>query len=426
MKNSFNLLLILTIALLLVSCKFSDESNERGERIFVEPFQIGAQFGMSVAISEDKKILVTGAPGASVDGEDLYAGTLHIFSNDNNDGFIHKQMLYKSQLDDVDNFGELIALSDNGNILAASTPLKDDGLVVTFKNDNGGWAEYQTIYPPQQMKGSGFGKSIALSSNGNILVVGASMSGADHYKEANYLAGCAYVYLDNGTQWELLSTLENQSSKSEDRYGKSVAISGDGKTIIVCSENADEYAGAAQVYCSDDLRNWSFKTKLSPQINKPFSRFGSSVSINEDGSKIFLPAYTSHIYEKSDSNWVLLQTIAPPDSFQGIVGWDGDFSANGKYVIISAIPSFGVEPTYSSKVFAPEVSDGVIFLYSISETGQYILKGKYQSSTASFNSGFGHACDISSDGKTIIVGAYMDTYKTDVSGSVYIFDNDSL
>lgn len=91
------------------------------------------------------------------------------------------------------------------------------------------------------MWGDQFGNSIAISFDGTVLVVGAPEAGA---------TGAAYIFRRNETGWSLEATLLPPVGM-QSHFGASVAISSEGETIVIGTWGDDVRArgtGSAYVY----------------------------------------------------------------------------------------------------------------------------------------------------------------------------------
>ena len=80
-----------------------------------------------------------------------------------------------------------------------------------------------------------FGFSVAVSGDGNTIVVGARWD--DTIAGSN--SGSAYVYKYDGTNWNETKLLASDRAAS-DYFGFSVAVSGDGNTVVVGAFGDDD------------------------------------------------------------------------------------------------------------------------------------------------------------------------------------------
>lgn len=96
-------------------------------------------------------------------------------------------------------------------------------------NGSGSWERrYNGIYGKE---GDFFGYSIALSSDGLNLIVGATQAGSG--------TGSVSTFVDNGNSWELIDTMKG--TLLNDGFGKSIALSSDGNTLVVGADGVDRF-----------------------------------------------------------------------------------------------------------------------------------------------------------------------------------------
>ena len=77
-----------------------------------------------------------------------------------------------------------------------------------------------------------FGVSVSISSDGNTAIVGAYNDDSGR--------GSAYIYTRSGTTWSQQTKLTASDGSSDDYFGYSVSISGDGNTAIVGAHRDDD------------------------------------------------------------------------------------------------------------------------------------------------------------------------------------------
>lgn len=257
--------------------------------------------------------------------------------------------------------------------------------------------------------GDNYGRSIALSADGRTVVVGAYWGDG-----AVVDSGRAFVYRWNGDEWnEMELTITDLTAG--DKYGISVDISADGKTVIVGADLDDDKganAGAAYIFKWNG-NAYNFFQKLTANDGAPDDYFGYDITISGDGNTIIASSYldddkgsdagSAYFYRRDGASYIQVAKLTASDgeagdnfghsvavSYDGstaVIGSSDDDSMRGAAYVISWNGSSFVE---SQKITA---SDGVA------------------------NDFFGYNIDISTDGKTIAVSAYKD----DSMGSAYIY-----
>jgi len=226
----------------------------------------GDRFGRSIAIDGDT--LVVGAPwedASVVNGgstESVPSGVRFDPSTDTNNmapdagavyvftrtGGVWRQQAYlkASNAEAGDNFGHSVALS--GDTLVVGAPFEDSGATgvngdqannaafssgaaYVFTRTGGVWNQRAYLKASNTGSGDQLGYSVALS--GDTLVVGAPFedSGAtgvngDQANNAADAGGAAYVYTRTGDVWNQQAYLKASNTESDDRFGYSVAVSG--------------------------------------------------------------------------------------------------------------------------------------------------------------------------------------------------------
>jgi len=197
-----------------------------------------------------------------------------------------------------------ILFSFDGSHLFVHDPLGVDGkgLVKIYKTEDG--INYDPIQSLNKEFQSGFGKSISVTDDLSRILIGA-------YKMNE--TGKAFLYEKVEQEYTLLRQF-NPPIPTE-RYGWSVAISGDGNTAVIGSPhyNFKEEKGAVFIY--DLLADSS----ASPIILKPENGehdFGQQVKTNLDGSIVAIGTSTSDwrincegsisVFKKAEDNYLPL------------------------------------------------------------------------------------------------------------------------
>ncbi|MFW5443840.1 MAG: FG-GAP repeat protein [Methylococcaceae bacterium] len=129
-----------------------------------------------------------------------------------------------------------------------------------------------------------FGTSVAIS--GDTLVVGAPGESSnstgvngDQSDNSAERAGAAYVFIHNGSSWVQQAYLKASNTDARDRFGESVAISGDTLVVGAPDENSIGVSGAAYVFTRNG-RTWTQQAYLKASNNGHL--FGDSVAISGD------------------------------------------------------------------------------------------------------------------------------------------------
>ncbi|MFB3789062.1 MAG: Ig-like domain-containing protein [bacterium] len=172
-------------------------------------------------------------------------------------------------------FGYAVAVS--GDMVAAGAYgfRSGAGTVYLFAQDPGdrhGWDLVKSLTASDGGAGDRFGSSLALS--GDMLLIGAP--GHDAYQ------GTAYLYERNhgGTnQWGEVKKLTASEGEGGDRFGIAVAIDGD--TAVIGSDGKNDFTGGVCVFERNvwGENQWGRLQQLKPDNLKPHDFFGSSVAV---------------------------------------------------------------------------------------------------------------------------------------------------
>jgi drug/metabolite transporter superfamily protein YnfA len=139
-----------------------------------------------------------------------------------------------------------------------------------------------------------FGDAVAIS--GNTLVVGVQYEDSDGSSQddnSDSDAGAVYVFVRNGNSWSQQAYLKASNIPESDRFGISVAISGDTLVVGAPQEwsdatgvngertNSAEFSGAAYVFVRSG-ETWSQQAYLKASNTGEGDQFGVSVAISDD------------------------------------------------------------------------------------------------------------------------------------------------
>jgi hypothetical protein len=261
--------------------------NQVGDDIDGE--SAGDQSGYSVSLSADGTILAIGA--RRNDGSENTAGHVRIFQNIAGDwtqigADIDGEAAY-------DNSGYSVSLSADGNIVAIGAPLNDgtvfgsnSGHVRVYENIAGAWEQLGNDIDGEAIFNNQSGSSVSLSANGNVVAIGAPLnaSGTDG-------AGQVRVYHFISGSWTQVGE-QIDGENAEDKYGDSVALSGEG-TLVAAGGRLNSgnglWAGHARVHRNID----GVWTQAGNDIDgeAPEDLSGSCVALSTDGKIIAVGAY---------------------------------------------------------------------------------------------------------------------------------------
>jgi hypothetical protein len=279
-------------------------------------------FGASVALSSDGTILAVGAP--KNDGTANNAGSVRVFQYSNSSWTQIGSDIDAEAQDDL--FGTSVALSSDGTILAVGAPNNTNnsrtkaGSVRVFQYSNSSWTQIGSdIDGEAQYDDSGI--SVALSSDGTILAVGADTNDGT----ANN-AGSVRVFQYSNSSWTQIGSDIDGELYSE-KSGISVSLSSDG-TILAAgawtnSTNGTN-SGCARVY-QYSSGSW---TQIGSNIygDASLDTFGLSVALSSNGTILAACSLSyARVYQYSSGSWSLIgASIADSTSTLNAVALNSD------------------------------------------------------------------------------------------------------
>ena len=220
--------------------------------------KIGNNFG--AALSADGNIMLVSAPGANNDN-----GAVYVYRRGN--GNWSEESILTIQAEEA-GFGSSVLLNGDHAYVGSPGHADGTGAVVIFRNENGSWNEIETVANPDST-GSGFG--VSLDIDGNNLVVGAPA------REG----GNAYLFHDDGSGWNHVSTLSSSGVGDRSLFGAFVKIKDD--LVFVSAPQAVAAAGAVVVFeKNSEDGEWAERNRLMAFDGERRYLFGSSIVFHEN------------------------------------------------------------------------------------------------------------------------------------------------
>ena len=238
----------------------------------------GDEMGQSVALSSDTNTLVVGSPWN--DGAGANSGSVRVYDWN---GTAWNQRGTHIDGESSNNYnGQSVSISANGSIIAMGA-VKNNGNAghVRIYSWNGStWVQLGADIDGETA-GDEIGQSIALTADGNSIVMGAQFNDGGGSN-----SGHARVFDWNGSDWVQRGT-DIDGERSGDYSGISVSITDDGNSIAIGARGNDDGgsgAGQARVY------NWdgSAWVQRGSDIDGESSGDGSAQSLKVSGDGITL------------------------------------------------------------------------------------------------------------------------------------------
>jgi hypothetical protein len=352
-----------------------------------DDFGDGDQFGYSLAMSADGRTLAIGAiaedsaaRGINGDQQDdsvISSGAVYVFARSGRTWF-QQAYIKASNSEEGDLFGFAIALSADGNTLAASSYDEDGGTrlingpddnsanaagaVFVFEREGGAWAETTYLKGSRIERTDQLGYSVAISDDGNTiasglgdedcLLPGVNPRGCDNDSDAriggNVWVGAAYVFVRSGNTWVEQAFIKASNPRPYNSYGVKIALSGDGNTLAV------------PAYLEDEGVRGIFGPEVYPLMIVP------NLDPWREGINQAVESGAVYLYTRNGEEWAQRAYIKAPNADVGdefgsalALSTDGRLLAVGAHNEGSAARGFDGDGSDNS---APE--SGAVYLYA--------------------------------------------------------------
>ncbi|MDA3923259.1 MAG: Ig-like domain-containing protein [Kiritimatiellae bacterium] len=312
----------------------------------------------------------------------------------------------------ITGFGK--AVGSTRDLIAVGAPDIDEGLVSLYYRNLGGtesWGLFGNVVPTNVSENAEFGFSVAMQDD--LLIVGAP-DDADQ--------GSVLIYQkDKGgaDAWGLLATLVDTNGAAGDRFGYSVAISGD--TLLVGATQAygtQSHSGEVFVFSRNEggTNNWGYVDSLMPPAGLSDTLFGFDVAIHENrivvgapaDSSLKLKAGAAYTFARNSEvdPWILVQKV-----------YGDNVSLNDKF-------GYSVDIYDDIAVIGAPYNDytdagyGSAYVFQDSGAGTPWVKVKVLKRNIG-QLGYHFGLSVQVDGEFLVVGVPSVTYG--VRGEVYVY-----
>jgi len=428
--------------------------------------------GNSTAISDDGNTIAIGAPhensgakginGNQNDKSVPSAGAVYVFTRRGNT--VTQQAYVKaSNPGDGANFGSSVVLSKDGNTMAVAAyyeasaatgingnqndrSIPEAGAVYIFTRTGTTWSQQAYIKASNTgqagvgdgfAEGDQFGYSMALSSDGNTLAVGAigedSAATGINGDQADNMAnqsGAVYVYSRSGSAWSQQAYVKSSMTRPNVLFGYSIGISGNGDTLAVAEFDADRGKGALYVVTRSG-GVWTHQARIQAENAENGDSLGYSLAISDDGNTVVAGAAdedcmtpgvnppgcdkdqpqdnssgAAYVFVRNGTTW--LQQAFLKSSHPSKEDWFGvriAISGDGNTIAVPAPNEDSAAKGLNGKEdddSAPE--SGAVYFFTRSGT-TWAQQAFVKSSNSRAGDEFGSSIALSQDGRTMVVGA---------------------
>ncbi len=267
------------------------------------------------AISEDSA--ATGIDGDQSDDSAAEIGAVYVYTRDGADwsqqAYLKPRRATAEALIGGLLFGFAIGMDESGNTLAISGFNEDTnrGSIYVFGRAGSDWSEQARLVASNPERGDALGSAIAVSADGNTIAAGAfdedsalvgivpGDQGRDD-QSTDFAIGAAYVFARHGDEWSQQAFIKPTNTQVNQHFGWALALSLDGDTLAVGAHfenggssgiNGDQRdtsaqdAGAAYVYGRTGT-TWMPRAYVKASKTSVRAEFGTSVALNDDGTDL--------------------------------------------------------------------------------------------------------------------------------------------
>ncbi len=373
-------------------------------------------FGYSVSISNDR--IVIGSPRAGLSGIDE-TGAAYVFRFEPTTGqWEFEQKLLGS--DDIDGAYFGISVSISGDVVAVGASgqtITTQGATYVFRRDplSSVWSEEEKLFAVSTPYDF-FGYSVCCQ--GDQLLVGAPT-----YDGLATDAGAAFVYGYDGVSWQPEQTLLAPGGAAYDRFGWSVALSGDVALIGSPGDGGVGISsGSAYFFRYGPGTDWAFEQKALSIPAVVAETYGSTVALNGNVAVVASSTLNGptaigvadvYRWDSLSASWLLEQRLAPSVPFAGTNFGTSAAIGDGQILVGASTGDGLVLETGSVHPFEFEAG-----------SGSWVEQPFPLLADGAEGDWFGAA--VAADGDRVLIGAPHDRVRGQFSGSAVIYERDAL
>ena len=280
----------------------------------------------------------------------------------------------------------------------------ESGSAYVFVRAGTTWVPEAKLIPGDAGSGDRFGYSVALS--GDVAVIGA-------YREDDLGtdSGAAYVFRRSGTTWTQEAKLKAADAAVGDNFGWRVAVDGDTAVIGSALDDAPGFnSGSAYVFARVGGA-WSQQAKPLPGSLPSALGYGWAVAV--EGDTVVIGAYSetnggfsgsggAYVWTRTGTTWSLEDTLAAGDP-STFAYFGVSVALSGDTALIGAFNDAGLGAAYAF------TRSGGVWTEQEKLVPAGLLPGDQ----------FG--VDVALDGDTALIGADFDDTSGSSSGAAYVY-----
>ena len=286
-----------------------------------------------------------------------------------------------------DDFGRSVAVSGDWAIVLSSVA----GSAHAIWLGDEGWGQQTKLLAEDGTAWDRGGACVAMY--GDWAIVGLPSDEND-----GTFSGSAFMFRRDGEMWVQKAKLVADDGAEGDRFGCTVAISGDTAIVGACQDDdRGDDSGSAYVFRLEG-DNWVWQGKLLANDGTPWDHFGHSVAASGDWAIVGTPgANSAYMFWLGDENFGQQIRLDAEDT--GAFGFGHSVAISGDTAIVAAY-------------VGPAGLSGSVFIFQREDTG-WVQQARLVADDQMEEFG----CSVAISGDTAVVGA-QGYYR---EGSAYVF-----
>jgi len=360
----------------------------------------GANDQFSDAVYADGDTVLIGAVQDNDNGH--WSGSAYVFTRTGTT-WTQQAKLLASDGAAGDYFGYDAALDGDTALIGA---LMDDdngvdsGSAYVFTRTGTTWTQQAKLLASDGAAGNHFGYFVRL--DGDTAIVGANWDDDNGNK-----SGSAYVFTRTGTTWTQQQKLLASDGAEGDRFGGSIAVSGDTALIGAYYDDDNGVDSGSMYIFTRTGTTWTQQQKLLASDGAAGDIFGGIVSLSGDSALIgaggdYNSTGAAYVFTRTGTTWTQQQKLLASDGAAGdafgnwglsldgdtaLIGSNGDddmgLNSGSAYVFTRT----GTTWTQQQKLLASDGAAGDAFGFLVSLSGDTAFIGACQDDDMGLNSG---------------------------------------
>lgn len=287
-------------------------------------------------------------------------------------------------------------LTEKNSIKTVYAEFRRNSMTINSASDDIEFIE--KLIPVSGLDYDSFGASVSVSADGATVIMGGVNYSKTNTLGFTYRPGGAIIYKYDGIRWNSV-ILTPDGASGNDRFGSSVSVSGDGKTVVIGSPGYSDNSGRLLVYSYNSVTGeWHLAESITGETE---SNFGNSVAISKNGAYIVCGAVAGNsnrgkavLYSLSGLSVTKQYEFYADDGVaEDLFGCAVSINRDGSVIAVGA----------EQRKVSVYTNSGIIYIFR--KTGSSFVCSEVSPASTEYNMHFGCSVAISGNGSVICVGA---------------------